>query len=71
MPADPVDAPQLHLFASHSPTYQDALARYEAIRPILKRERTLPPDSTIIVPVSAYHRGSYTERDSRFKLSMP
>src|SRR5215813_5271557 len=25
-----------------------------------------PPDSTIIVPVSAYHSGSYTERDSRF-----
>jgi hypothetical protein len=33
--------PQLPLFASHSPTYQDALAHAEAIRPILTREHTL------------------------------
>ena len=45
MPADPVGTPQLHLFASHWPAYQDALAHYEAIRPILKRERTLPQHS--------------------------
>ena len=45
MPADPVGLPQLPLFASHSPAYQDALAHYEAIRPILTRERTLPQQS--------------------------
>jgi transposase len=45
MPADPVGTPQLPLFASHSPVYQDALAHYEAIRPILKRERTLVQQS--------------------------
>jgi hypothetical protein len=32
-------------FASHSPAYQDALAHYEEIRPILKRERTLAQQS--------------------------
>ena len=45
MPADPVGTPQLHLFASHSPAYQEALARYEAIRPVLKGERTLMQQS--------------------------
>ena len=45
MPADPVGIAQLPLFASHSPVYQDALARYEAIRPVLKRERTLVQQS--------------------------
>jgi transposase len=45
MPADPVGTPQLPLFASHCPAYQDALAHYEEIRPILKRERTLPQHS--------------------------
>jgi transposase len=32
-------------FAGHSPAYQDALARYEEIRPILTRQRTLPQHS--------------------------
>jgi transposase InsO family protein len=41
MPEAQLSALQLHLFASDSPAYQDALARYEAIRPILKQERTL------------------------------
>lgn len=41
MPGDQLSALQLHLFASDSPAYQDALARYKAIRPILKQERTL------------------------------
>jgi transposase len=45
MPADPVGTPQLPLFATHSPAYQEALARYEAIRPVLKRERTLMQQS--------------------------
>ena len=45
MPAAQVSALQLHLFASDSPAYQDALARYEAIRPVLKRERTLAQQS--------------------------
>jgi leucine-zipper of insertion element IS481 len=45
MPADPVSALQLHLFASHSPAYQEALAYYEEIRPILTREHTLAQQS--------------------------
>jgi hypothetical protein len=45
MPADPVDALQLHLFTSRSPTYQDAFAHDEEIRPILKRERTVAQHS--------------------------
>jgi hypothetical protein len=44
-PKPPVSALQLHLFAGHSPAYQDALAHYEEIRPILKRERTLAQQS--------------------------
>jgi hypothetical protein len=36
MPEDQLSALQLHLFASDSPAYQAALARYEEIRPILK-----------------------------------
>lgn len=45
MPADPVGTPHFALFASHSPAYQEALARSEAIRPVLKRERTLAQQS--------------------------
>jgi transposase len=45
MPADPVSVLQLHLFASHSPAYQEVLAHYEEIRPILRRERTLAQQS--------------------------
>jgi transposase len=45
MPQPPVSALQLPLFASGTPAYQDALARYEEIRPILKRERTLTQQS--------------------------
>jgi transposase len=45
MPVDPVGPPQFDLFASHSPAYPEALARYEAIRPVLKRERTLVQQS--------------------------
>jgi hypothetical protein len=45
MPVDPVGTPHLQLFAGRSPAYQDALARYEEIRPILTRQRTLPQHS--------------------------
>jgi hypothetical protein len=45
MPEDQISALQLHLFATDSPAYQEALARYEAIRPILKQERTLAQHS--------------------------
>ena len=45
MPQEPTGSPQLDLFVSVSPAYQDALARYEQIRPILKGERTLPHHS--------------------------
>jgi transposase InsO family protein len=45
MLVDPVSALQLPLFASHSPAYQEALAYYEEIRPIVKRERTLAQQS--------------------------
>jgi transposase InsO family protein len=45
MPEDQVSALQLHLFASDSPAYQEALARYEEIRPIVKQERALAQHS--------------------------
>jgi hypothetical protein len=45
MPEAQLSALQLHLFASDSPAYQEALARDEAIRPILKREHTLAQHS--------------------------
>ena len=45
MPEDQLSALQLHLFASDSPAYQDALGRYEEIRPILKQERALAQHS--------------------------
>jgi hypothetical protein len=41
MPQDPARILQLDLFLRDAQAYRDALARYEAIRPILKRERTL------------------------------
>jgi ABC-type iron transport system FetAB ATPase subunit len=45
MPEAQISALQLHLFASDSPAYQDALGRYEEIRPILKQERALAQHS--------------------------
>jgi len=45
MPEDQVSALQLHLFASDSPASQEALARYEEIRPIVKQECTLAQHS--------------------------
>jgi transposase len=45
MPEDQISALQLHLFAPDSPAYQEARARYEEIRPILKQERTLAQHS--------------------------
>ena len=36
-----ISIPQLDLFVSQSPAYQEAVDRYEAIRPILKEEQTL------------------------------
>jgi leucine-zipper of insertion element IS481 len=41
MPEDQISVLPLHLFATDSPAYQEALARDEEIRPILKQERTL------------------------------
>jgi transposase len=45
MPEAQISALQLPLFATDSPAYQEARARYEAIRPILKQERTLAQHS--------------------------
>ena len=41
MPKTALFSPQLHLFPGDSPTYLDALARYETLRPILQGQRTL------------------------------
>jgi hypothetical protein len=38
---------QLDLFLSDARAYRDALARYEMIRPVLRRERTLAQHSRI------------------------
>jgi hypothetical protein len=45
MPEAQISALQLPLFATDSPAYQEALARYEEIRPILKQEHTLAQHS--------------------------
>jgi transposase len=45
MPHDSAHAPQLPLFAGDTVGYPEALARYEAIRPILKGEQSLPQRS--------------------------
>jgi hypothetical protein len=47
MPQDPARVLQLDLFLGDAQAYRDALSRYEAIRPILKRERTLAQHSRI------------------------
>jgi hypothetical protein len=47
MPHEPARVLQLDLFLGDAQAYRDALARYEAIRPILKRERTLAQHSRI------------------------
>jgi leucine-zipper of insertion element IS481 len=45
MPEAQISTLQLPLFTTDSPAYQEALARYEEIRPILKQERTLAQHS--------------------------
>jgi hypothetical protein len=45
MPRDSAHAPQLPLFVHDTVGYPDALARYEAIRPVLKDERSLRQQS--------------------------
>ena len=45
MTQKPLPALQLDLFVHPSPVYQDALDRYEAIRPLLKEEQTLAQQS--------------------------
>jgi transposase InsO family protein len=45
MPRDLAHAPQLPLFAHDTVGYPEALARYEAIRPVLKGERSLRQQS--------------------------
>ena len=34
MPTTALSSPQLHRFPGDSPAYQDALARYEILRPV-------------------------------------
>jgi hypothetical protein len=45
MPTTALASPQLHLFPGDSPAYQDALARYEILRPVLQGQRTLRQQS--------------------------
>jgi hypothetical protein len=45
MPKELASSFQLDLFIGDSPTYQEALARYEEIRPVVKGERTLAQHS--------------------------
>src|ERR687891_724516 len=45
MPRDSVYAPQLPLFVHDTVGYPEALIRYEAIRPVLKGERSLRQQS--------------------------
>jgi hypothetical protein len=45
MTQEPAPTPPLDLFVRPSPAYQEAIDRYEAIRPILKKEQTRSPHS--------------------------
>jgi transposase InsO family protein len=45
MPTTAFSSPQLHLFPGDSPAYQDALARYETLRPVIQGQRTLRQQS--------------------------
>jgi hypothetical protein len=45
MPLASTRAPQLDLFVSGSAAYEAALARYEALRPVLTEERSLRQQS--------------------------
>lgn len=45
MPCDSARAPHLPLFVSDPAASPEALARYEAIRPVLQGERSLPRQS--------------------------
>jgi transposase len=47
MPRDAASAPQLPFFISDPASSPEALARYEAIRPVLKGERSLPQQSHV------------------------
>ena len=47
MPRDSARAPQLPLFLHDPAASPEALARYEAIRPVLKGERSLPQQSQL------------------------
>jgi hypothetical protein len=47
MPRDSARARQLRLFVRDTVGYLDAVARYEAIRPVLKGERSLPQQSHV------------------------
>jgi hypothetical protein len=47
MSRDSACAPQLPLFVHDTVGYRNALTRYEAIRPVLKGERSLPQQSHV------------------------
>jgi hypothetical protein len=47
MPCDSAHAPQLPLFVHDPAASPEALARYEALRPVLKGERSLPQQSQL------------------------
>jgi hypothetical protein len=57
MPLASARAPQLDLFFSDSVPYQAALARYEAVRPILTGERSLRQQRTCWVEANTGSRG--------------
>jgi hypothetical protein len=47
MPRESTRAPQLPLFVHDPAASPEALARYEALRPVLKGERSLPQQSQL------------------------
>jgi len=63
-PAPPL---QLDLFVSQSPAYQEAVDRYEAIRPILKEEQTLAQHSQE-TGISYWRLRHYRQRFRRYGL---
>jgi transposase len=67
MAPEPISTPQLDLFVTPSPAYQEAVDRYEAIRPILKAEQTLSQQSHQ-TGVSYWRLRHYLQRFRRYGL---
>jgi len=68
MPTVPPSSPQLDLLPGLSPASGDALARYEALRPILQGQRTLKQQSQATGCTCSHDTGHIWEASSPHRL---